>query len=373
MLQRDDWMLGGDDFSSLGVDRAPKRPAPEPAPDFSRHISTAVPPPRAPPQPGAPGFQWRMTKLRRVFEMAEVAGRPVEEVALERYATLDAFNDAIAERDAVQGKPAAGASGFKRPGAASATGPPQGRQVVPSVIARKAPMSLSELNKFEARVLRAELSGKPEAELLRAELEQEKRRVHGDEEHARVELVPVIDAAGRVYDVGSGNADEPEKRRSAIQQVRAEEARDNAEVSLEQLVREERFGAGRRDQKDSDAILASQIAADTGFENDLDYIDDEAARFARKKIKTDALKRQFAINDFAQTKRALDTCPFCWQDDGATPPRTAIVSSGTAAYLAYPHTEPLADGHMWIVPLHHHTSSLDVDEDGWTEIRVRHG
>ncbi|WFD35416.1 Pre-mRNA-splicing factor cwf19 [Malassezia cuniculi] len=374
-LERDAWMLGGDDFSSLGAARPPKRAQPET--DTSRHIiPSAVPPPREPRAPGAPGFQWRMTKLRRVFEMAEASGRPVEEVALERYATLDAFRDACAERDAVQGTHRAGSSEFKRPNTQTTELMPQqvsaSRPVVPSVIGAK-PMSLSELNKFEARVLRAELAHKPEAAALRAELENEKRRVHGDEENARVEIVPVIDAAGRVYDIGGSNAAQAEqathKRRSTMQQIRAEEARDNAQVSLEDLVREERFSAGRRDQKDSDAIVASQIAADAGFQNDLDYMDDEAARFARKRIKTDALKRQFAVDDFAKTKHALDTCPFCWQDDGATPPRTAIISSGTAAYLAYPHTEPLTAGHVWIVPIQHHTSSLDVDEDGWTEIR----
>lgn len=74
--------------------------------------------------------------------------------------------------------------------------------------------------------------------------------------------------------------------------------------------------------------------------------------------------------DFARTKRALDECPFCWQDDGGTPPRATIVSSGSCVYLAMPDREPLIEGHCWIVPMHHHVSSLDVDEEGWTEIRV---
>lgn len=315
----------------------------------------------------APGFQWRMTKLRRVFEMAAAAGRPVDAVARERYGSVEAFHEALAERDVVQGGGTAGGTGFRRPGAPQRGQPPQRGAPPPQVPrAPRPPLSLNELNKLEARALRAELAHKPEATALRAELEAERARAGGD---AHVQVVPVVDGAGRVYDVGHGARGDSDVEVRGRKRLAAEEAREHAPVSLDDLVREERASAGRADEKNSDAIVASQIAADAAFENSEDYLDAEAARLSRKKHKTDALKRQFAIDDFAQTKRALDECPFCWQDDGATPPRTAIVSSGTAAYLAYPHTEPLTDGHVWIVPVQHYTSSLDVDEDGWTEIR----
>ena len=42
-------------------------------------------------------------------------------------------------------------------------------------------------------------------------------------------------------------------------------------------------------------ILANQIASDHGFQDDADYVDEEAQRLARKKMKDDAMKRQFAI------------------------------------------------------------------------------
>lgn len=34
--------------------------------------------------PGGPGSQWRMMRLRRVYESAEEDGTPIEQVALER-------------------------------------------------------------------------------------------------------------------------------------------------------------------------------------------------------------------------------------------------------------------------------------------------
>lgn len=58
-----------------------------------------VPPP--PPKavtPGGPGSSWRMMRLRRVFETAEEENKPIEEVALERFATLQAFEEAKEER-----------------------------------------------------------------------------------------------------------------------------------------------------------------------------------------------------------------------------------------------------------------------------------
>ena len=39
-----------------------------------------------------------MMKLRRVYETAEEEGKPVEEVALERFSSLEAFEEAKEER-----------------------------------------------------------------------------------------------------------------------------------------------------------------------------------------------------------------------------------------------------------------------------------
>ena len=44
--------------------------------------------------PGGPGSQWRMMRLRRVYETAEEEGRPIEEVAIDRFGSLEAFEEA---------------------------------------------------------------------------------------------------------------------------------------------------------------------------------------------------------------------------------------------------------------------------------------
>lgn len=39
-------------------------------------------PPKGPPQPGAPGSQWRMLKLKRTYQEAEDEGRPLDDVRI---------------------------------------------------------------------------------------------------------------------------------------------------------------------------------------------------------------------------------------------------------------------------------------------------
>lgn len=107
-------------------------------------------------------------------------------------------------------------------------------------------------------------------------------------------------------------------------------------------------------------------------------------------MKSDAMKRQFAINgkilariapllpcafslslsaaDFARTKRALDTCAFCYQEDRN--PLTAVVALGTRVYLCCTLTEELVPGHCLIAPIQHHLSTLELEDDDWEEIRV---
>lgn len=44
---------------------------------------------------------------------------------------------------------------------------------------------------------------------------------------------------------------------------------------------------------------------------------------------------------------------------------------GTRVYLACTQYEPLVEGHCLIVPIQHHLSMLEGDDDVWDEVRVR--
>jgi diadenosine tetraphosphate (Ap4A) HIT family hydrolase len=73
--------------------------------------------------------------------------------------------------------------------------------------------------------------------------------------------------------------------------------------------------------------------------------------------------------DFAKTKKALDSCPFCYQD--GNPPRAAVVALGNRTYIACTQNEELVEGHCLIVPIQHHLSMLELEDDDWEEVKVR--
>lgn len=500
----------GDLFSDMGTERKRREIKEKPDPtqtmgQSSRELNKAhwqgtpndpstVPPPAAgSPAPGSSGSAWRMMKVKRTFETADEEDRPVEEVAMERYGSLEAWHEALEERRILderegrrrgggggyggnqgggyggnqRGGPGGGGSGgrafetptpssqdsssrrfvftdsggsasssrpasrgsFRRPGEAlerTASGsssvgapapvtsrpgtpvpsvftPPASRTPRttsnlsqsfalvpdPTTTASKPPLTQSELNKLQAKVLKARLMGNDNAAELEKEYEKERERtlemgntaeivVGGETE--TVKMLPTLDGRGRLYDVGTGQAPEEEQTGKRKKKEKAFESHDvktgelirhnpdDDSISLEELVRQERFSAGAQDQKDMDYEMASRIAGDAKFQNNLDYVDENAEKLARKKMKSDVLKKAFAVQDYARTKKALDNCTLCFGDEGEIP-KSAMVALGTRAYLGLLDNEELIKGHCRIVPIQHHFSSLDADEETWDEIK----
>lgn len=337
--------------------------------------------------PGGPGSQWRMMRLRRVYETAEEEGRPIEEVAVDRFGSLDAFEEAkeerriLDEREGIKpeekrrGRPkepgkkfyftdigstgSSRSSSFRRPALAGDNGPPTppasnlgpnrpsgpsklGSQrgtpqastpipsvFTPSVLPTKATsrgLSPSSLNRLQAKVLKAKLMGSPDATALEKEYEEELRKANeGPRTVTKVEVLPTLDGRGRLYDIGSGKGgDAPllpgNRRKKEKVETRdpktGEIVRYNADddtTTLGEMLRQEKFGAGSSDQKNFDGQLAKAIMGDGKFEvggrtflshysclyhvqNDLEYMDDNAEKLGRRKMRSDAIKRQFAIN-----------------------------------------------------------------------------
>ncbi|KAI0300190.1 CwfJ C-terminus 1-domain-containing protein-like protein [Russula brevipes] len=486
--------LGGgiDFFSNLGKEKE-RKPKPDlPNPDklhvSSKELNTQLKEGKSlgeyaeisgpkPAMPGGPGSQWRMMRLRRVYETAQEENKPVEEVAVERFGSLEAFEQAREERrildgregkrvergrEAIRGKrrgdadfPKVGEKGFmfndlggsggssrsssfRRPGGpgesapstpspqtgassaarprfdslrlSSQTGTPgqQVRTPIPSVMTPqpggKRALSPSSLNRLQAKVLRARLTGGPDAEKLEKEYEEEMRRANGittDEDgtqtRTRVEVLPTLDARGKLYDVGQGKDDgealpgnRKKKEKVCFSNTRwstksfdglckvetrdpktGEIVRYNADddtTTLGELLRQEKFGAGMADQKNLDMQFAQSIMSDGGFVNDLDYMDDNAERLGRQKMRSDAMKRQFAIQDYKRTQKALASCPYCYGEDDSLP-KAPMVSLGTRVYLSCTLHEELVPGHCLIVPIQHHLTVLEGDDDVWDEIR----
>ncbi|KAI0657373.1 CwfJ C-terminus 1-domain-containing protein-like protein [Cubamyces menziesii] len=454
-----------DFFSSLGTEVKKKPPQPDrPDPDkpyiSHKELNTALKEgkgiddiPDAAPKAvvaGGPGSQWRMMKLRRVYETAEEEGRPIEEVAIDRFGSLEAFEEAKEERrilDERQGRraeragerkgkgkeregekrlmfndftPSGGtsrSSSFRRPdldrsgpptpgigageskrletsrlGQTTVTSLAQSRAAIPSAVtptltmvgSKKRALSPSSLNKLQAKVLRAKLTNAPNAEALEKEYEEELKRANGEDEggdnvRTRVEVLPTLDIRGRLYDVGQGKGDAPPPPGNRRPKPKVEQRDpktgemirvdpDDDDVTLGEMLRQEKFGAGMADQKNLDAEFARAVMTDGGFQNDLDYMDDNADKLARKKMRADFMKRQFAINDYRKTMKVLASCPFCYGEDDSLP-KAPIIAMGTRVYLSCTLNEELTAGHCLIVPIAHHLSTLEGDDDMWDEVK----
>lgn len=246
-----------------------------------KSIDEYVAPKARPATPGGPGSQWRMMKLRRVYETADEEHRSIEEVAIERFGSLDAFEEAKEEKrilDEKEGKRTArhkkeernkypdqksgehtymfsdigspalgGRSSFRKPGdsrpSTPGARPPTNKRVdslrlpseasspatasstltpIPTVVtppvagtSQGVPsLSIAELNKLQAKVLKAKLTNSPDAGRLEQEYEAEVTRSRGfsalgneRKTDVRVEVLPTIDARGKLYDVGKGRDD----------------------------------------------------------------------------------------------------------------------------------------------------------------------
>ena len=89
--------------------------------------------------------------------------------------------------------------------------------MTPPVPSSKRRLSQSSLNKLQAKVLRAKLLGLPGADKLEKEYEEESRKAaaggyvaEGEQKDTRIEVLPTLDARGRLYDVGTGKEDDQE-------------------------------------------------------------------------------------------------------------------------------------------------------------------
>lgn len=107
------------------------------------------------------------------------------------------------------------------------------------------------------------------------------------------------------------------------------------------------------------------------MQNDLEYLDENAAKLATRAPKSTINLRNAAISDYQRTNRILDACPLCHHEDKSPPqpPIAPIISLGTRVFLTLPTEPEISDGGAVIVPISHHTNLLECDDDEWEEMR----
>ncbi|KAI8331634.1 CwfJ C-terminus 1-domain-containing protein-like protein [Blakeslea trispora] len=430
---RHGWMLGGGfDFGSMGTARVREQDKPKPNPDelkvshreLNVHLKQGLKVDEYPEEKkpsvrfGDAGSNWRMTKLRRTIEQAKDENRPLHEVGIEKYGSAERFQEALDERAYLDNKKSGRSShskskeettrryvfqdvdaqhkAFKRPEPpmASASAPqlptrstltpslPPTPPVVPTPPMVSTPpvpsgppaLTRDQLNKLNAKLVKAKLMGASNVTELEQEYQTELARFE-QAENPSVAVLPILDSEGRIYDYALNPTNQPHeamkgKKRfeGTHDKVTGERLRygtsDDA-LTLADMVRQEKSGG--RSTSDMDLEFAKRIVADAAFESNLDYMDEKADVMASKKGMSEEQKMRRAVSDFKRTQEALEKCKFCYHDN--RPPQACLVSLATTCYLALPQVHELTPGHCMIVPLQHVSSMLECDDDVWTEVR----
>lgn len=332
---------------------------------------------------GDEGSSWRMTKLNAVYRVAEQTGRSVDEVGEERFGNLKEFDDAREEKTEMDRRKVYG-EGYK--GAEKPTGglyrermartrlPPQEEAAGPDdepeqgIVMEDAvpPVDQTTLNRMRAQVMKAKLRKAPDAARLEEEYNAALARFNGT---ASGDKAVVLDATHSRMLAGTRN------EVKAIDNKRGRErgtVEANEDMSIDDMVREERRTRG---QAGGEGVrLAERIAKDAKFDDDLEYLDENAEKLAKRVHKSEINLKNMAVSEYQKMNKVLETCPLCHHEDRQPPqdlPIAPILALGTRVYLTLA-TEPElkgAEGGAVVVPISHRTNLLECDDDEWEEMR----
>ena len=353
---------------------------------------------------GDAGAQWRMTKLKAVYREADESGQSLDDIAIERFGDLRSFDDAREEQIELERRDTYGEGyvGKEKPSGElfqerkldmgvrrDAVEPevlnyedkplPQG-QVMDTLepSARTVPLDQSALNRLKAQMIKAKLRGAANAVSLEDEYNSALAGSANRIESGVIVLGTMENrmlAGGRKGEVRS--IDNKRGRERGL-------VEENEDMSIEDMVREERRTRGQAGGEGQ--RFAERIAKDGKFDvsrrtwrlepfadeiqNDLDYMDENANKLAKRVQKSEINLKNTAISDFQKMNRILDNCPLCHHEDTDTPPVAPVVSLATRVYLTLPTEPEISDGGACIVPIQHRGNLLECDEDEWEEIRV---
>jgi hypothetical protein len=331
---------------------------------------------------GDAGSQWRMTKLKAVYAQAKESGRSVDEVAIERFGGLREFDDAREEQIEVDRRKLYGEGyvGKEKPSGElfqerkmvmGIRGSPKSSSEVPDTTngevneerttSAVTALDSTALNRMKAQLMKARLKKSPDVGRLEKEYNAALASFSNSSLGSGVIVLGTMEnrmLAGTRGEVKSIN----NKRGRERGQVE-----ENEDMTIEDMVREERRTKG---QAGGDGMRAAErIAKDAKFDTDLDYMDENANKLAKRVQKSEINLKNAAIGEFQKMNKILDSCMLCHHEDKNQPPVAPILSLATRVFLTLPTEPELSEGGAVIVPIQHRTNLLECDDDEWEEIR----
>lgn len=332
---------------------------------------------------GDSGSHWRMTKLKSVYRLAEESGKSIEEVAVERFGSLKEFDDAREEQVEVERrklygegyvgkeKPSGELYQERKPNMGIRKGHervdktvdmlPQGeimKELPPT--ATTVTLDQTALNRLKAQMMKAKLRRSPDASRLEAEYDQAFAAMANNKQS---DVVVLGQMENRMLAGTRGEVKAVTNKRG-LERGTVEE---NEDMTIEDMVREERRTRGQAGGEGMRA--ADRIAKDAKFDTDLDYMDDNAQKLAKRVYQSEINLKNTSISEFQKLNRILDSCQLCHHEDKGQAPVAPILSLATRVYMTLPTEPELADGGAVIVPIQHRKNLLECDDDEWEEIR----
>lgn len=364
---------------------------------------------------GDAGSSWRMTKLKGVYAQAEEEGRPIEEVAIERFGSLREFDYVREEKIEIDRRKQYGSEYTAR------KDKPSGvlyrermAKITPSLLQNATvlepklnqnfredqsttalipasgvtathtkPVDQNTLNKLKAEVVRARLRNASNLAALEAQYEAAISGIASPVDPIAYDAAnsAAFAAANTPIVLGAMESRALAGTRGEVREVtstrRGRErglVEANDDMSVEDMVREERRTKGASGGEG--LRLAERIAKDSRFDDSLEYMDENAEKLARRVHRSERNLKNVAVHEYRRVQRALDSCPLCYRGDeneerksGSGGPVAPVVSLGMRTYLTLTAEPEVSEGGAVIVPIDHHRNLLECDDDEWEEIR----
>ncbi|CEJ92681.1 Putative Cell cycle control protein [[Torrubiella] hemipterigena] len=396
-ITRDAWMVAPSTLEVEHVHRKQKKektPPPPPARvihsrEINRNIDEAVTehaaaPPLAEAKQrtinytfGDSGSSWRMTKLKAVYTLAETSGRPVEDIAVERFGSLEEFDDAREEKEELERrklygkeyqskeKPTGELFQQRKPAQAAPieTTPSSNQSPLPTQTATPAQPALDQtaLNRLRAQMMKAKLRKAPNAEQLEQEYNAAAAAATSNTTASQNVVLSAMDSRLLAGTRGETKAVDTKRGRERGTVV------ENEDMTIDDMVREERRTKG---QAGGEGMrLAERIAKDVKYDDDLDYMDENADKLAKRVHKSEVNLKNMAVSEFQKMNRILDSCPLCHHEDTNKPPLAPVISLGTRTFVTLATEPEISPGGAVIVPITHRKNLLECDDDEWEEMR----
>lgn len=142
---------------------------------------------------------------------------------------------------------------------------------------------------------------------------------------------------------------------------------DDDQYSLKALVEQERLSTADETHA-AIARMASKFVPSSIGDDTVDDALDSTSAMKHNPQKEEERAQRKAMAENRKMTEALENCKLCFENSCFD--KHLLIAVGLNVYLSLPSVQSLTEGHCLIVPMEHVSSSLQVDENIWSEINI---